>query len=92
MTYKVEYESLVSNELHVSVSDITQLPIVIEDKMITELHNVNDGLFEPEKAPKVTPAEAQVSDWFWETNNGKIGIIGEINPINGPCNLEFWLK
>jgi len=38
MTHKVEYDSLLSTELHVFAEDIRQMPVVIEDPMITELH------------------------------------------------------
>lgn len=92
MTYKVEYESLLSTELHVFVDDIMQMPIVIEDHMITELHQVNDGLLDNEKAPKIEPAQAQMSDWSWETYKGGIKFIGQLDPMSVPCHMEFWLK
>ena len=92
MTYKVECENELLSEVHVIVEDVERLPIVIYDKLITELHNVNDGLFEADKAFKVTPSEAQASDWIWTTENGKMEIQGAVDPMNVPCSIDFWLK
>lgn len=92
MTHKVEYDSLLSTELHVFAEDIRQMPVVIEDPMITELHQLNDGLMDAEKAPKIDPQSAQMSDWSWETYRGGIKFIGQLDPMSVPFCMDFWLK
>jgi len=92
MTYKVDFDSILSTQLHVFVEDIRQMPIVVENAMITELHQLNDGLLDAEKAPKIDPLSAQMSDWSWETYKGGIKIIGQMDPMSLPCSMDFWLK
>lgn len=73
------------------------MPIVIADRMITELHQVvgtdaKELFVTEEQQFKVTPPEAQGSDWTWETFNGGMRILGKINPEFRPFEMEFWLK
>ena len=38
MTFEVQYDSILSRELHVLVHDATEMPVIINDPMITEMH------------------------------------------------------
>lgn len=98
MTFEVLYDSILSKELHVLVHDVTDLPLVIRDPMITEMHVImnNAGvmnliLHDSEKNFKVTPSEAQASDWIWETSKGEIRFTGMIDKNFAPCEMDFWL-
>lgn len=97
MTYKIECENPLLKEFHVIVNDITSMPIIIEDKMITELSEVWQDLFitsngSKEKEFKVIPSEAQEGDWNWETQNGQMIINGKLNLYFTPCSLDFWMR
>ena len=96
MTFEVLYDSILSKELHVLVHDVTDLPLVIRDPMITELHTVMNNadimnLISSGKNFKVTPNEAQASDWLWETSKGEIRFTGMIDKNFAPCEMDFWL-
>ena len=92
MTYKVECENPLLRETHVTVEDIESIPIIIYDPLITELHTVVDGLVDVDKTFTVTPQQAQLNDWTWETFRGGIRIAGKINKDYTPCSLDFWLR
>ncbi len=92
MIYKVETVNALLGELHVTASDISKMPIIIEDPLITELHVIDDGLFDPEKAFKTDPREVQTGDWNWETYRGGIIFLGKVNPEYFPFSIEFYLK
>ena len=40
MTFEIQYDNILSRELHILVHDVTSMPITIKDPMITELHQV----------------------------------------------------
>lgn len=97
MTFKVEYDSILSKELHVIINDIISFPLIIYDPMITKMHKVkNNSIQDILKDDKyqllINPPEAQQSDWTWETFNGGIKFIGQINEAFIPFNMEFWLS
>ena len=43
MTFEVQYDSILSRELHVLVHDATDMPVIINDPMITEMHQVEQA-------------------------------------------------
>lgn len=98
MTFEIEYESILSRELHIKIHDVTEMPIVIRDPMITELHTVvnNNSIqtligSDPRKNFGVEPYEAQASDWIWETSKGELRFTGVINKQFTPCEIDLWL-
>ena len=40
MTFEIQYDSILSRELHVLVHDATDMPVIINDQMINEMHQV----------------------------------------------------
>lgn len=91
MTFEVEYESILSRELHIKIHDVTRMPIVIEHPMITKLHTIENNWLEVKYSFKIVPQEAQGSDWNWETENGRLVFHGTLNEMFVPCEIDLWL-